>query len=109
MSKGAKLKEKAWRFAQADFDAIVDYLVYVAGRRLAVAYAERLQASLNLLADYRHGRPREQFGSETRMVSVNPYLIFYDGAPGAPAAHVLRILDGRCNIAPTLIARGSEQ
>ena len=98
------------RIAQADFDAIVDYLADVAGRRVAVAYAEQLQASLNLLADFPGmGAPREQFGPETRMVSVNPYLIFYDGAAGGATAAVLRILDGRRDITPALIARGREQ
>lgn len=98
------------RIAQADFDAIVDHLLDVAGPSVAVSYAEQIQASLNLLADFPGmGAPRQQFGPATRMVSVNPYLIFYDGLPRATTAHVLRILDGRRDITSEMIARGRKQ
>jgi plasmid stabilization system protein ParE len=42
------------------------------------------------------------------MTSVGRYLIFYDGGPDTDTVHVLRILHGRRNITPELIARGRE-
>ena len=46
------------------------------------------------------GTPRSQLGSETRVASVEPYLIFYDGGPQSEVVHVLRILHGHRNITP---------
>lgn len=93
--------------AQADFDEIIDYLVNVAGSRIAVDYAERLRASVNLVAQSPGiGSPRRHLGPETRVTIVRPYLIFYDGGPRSETVHVLRILHGHRNITPELIARG---
>jgi toxin ParE1/3/4 len=97
------------RVAQADFDAVIDYLTTVAGNRVAVAFAENVQASIDRLADFPGiGSPRPQFGAETRTVGVAPYLIFYDGGPKSETVHVLRILHGRRDITPGLIAAGRQ-
>jgi plasmid stabilization system protein ParE len=70
--------------AQADFDEILDHLVVVAGNQVAANYAERLQAVANRLAAFPGlGTPHRHLGSATRVVSVDPYLIFYDGGRGA--------------------------
>jgi plasmid stabilization system protein ParE len=93
--------------AQIDFDELIDHLAEVAGRATAVKYAQRIQAQINLIADFPGlGAPRSQLGAKTRMTSVNPYLIFYDGGPRSRMVHVLRILHGHRNITPRLIARG---
>jgi plasmid stabilization system protein ParE len=97
------------RAAQTDFDEVTDYLVEVAGSSIAANYGERLRAAINRVAESPGiGSPRQQFGPETRMTSVGRYLIFYDGGPDADTVHVLRILHGRRNITPQLIARGRE-
>jgi plasmid stabilization system protein ParE len=93
--------------AQADFDAIIDHLSSVAGNKAAAKYAARLQATANRLADFPGiGAPRPQLGTETRLVVLKPYLIFYDGGPQSETVHVLRILHGSRNITPALVARG---
>ena len=93
--------------AQADFDEILDYLTQAAGTRTAADYAERLRASVNRIAEFPGlGSPRRSLGPQTRATSVDPYLIFYDGGPRSKIVHVLRILHGRRNITPRLIARG---
>jgi toxin ParE1/3/4 len=96
--------------AQADFDEIIDHLTDVAGNKVAGDWTMRLQAGVNWLVEFPGmGAPREQLGPETRVVSVNPYLIFYDGGPRSATVHVLRILHGHRNITPGLIARGRDK
>jgi len=93
--------------ALADFDSIIDHLVEVAGNRTAADYAERIQAALNRLVMFPGlGAPRPRFCRRTRMTSVPPYLIFYDGGPRSRVVEVLRIVHGRRNITPRLVARG---
>jgi toxin ParE1/3/4 len=93
--------------AQADFDEILDYLTQAAGTRTAADYAERLRACVNRIAEFPGlGSPRRRLGPQTRATSVDPYLIFYDAGPRSKIVHVLRILHGRRNITPRLIARG---
>jgi plasmid stabilization system protein ParE len=95
--------------AQTDFDEITDYLVEVAGRSIAANYGERLRAAVNRVAESPGiGSPRQHLGPETRMTSVDPYLVFYDGGPDSDTVHVLRILHGRRNFTPDLIARGRQ-
>jgi plasmid stabilization system protein ParE len=93
--------------ARLDFDNLIDDLADVAGTATAVKYAERIRAQINLLAHFPGlGAPRSELGPATRMTSVNPYLIFYDGGPGSRTVQVLRILHGRRNITRQSIARG---
>src|SRR5262245_20374652 len=95
--------------AQGDFDEIVDYLAEAAGTRTATSFADRLRESINLAAEFQGlGSPRPHLGPETRVTIVTPYLVFYDGGPDSDSVHVLRILHGRRNITPELIARGRE-
>jgi plasmid stabilization system protein ParE len=95
--------------ARADFDDIIDHLVVVAGSRIAREYAENIRASMNRLADFPGiGTPRRALGRRTRIVSVEPYAILYDGGPKSELVHVLRILHGHMNMTPALIARGRQ-
>ena len=96
--------------ARIDFDELIDYLAEAAGAAIAVKYAQRIRAQINLIADFPGvGAPRSKLGATTRMTSVSPYLIFYDGGPTSRTVHVLRILHGHRNITPKLIARGREK
>src|SRR5262245_47184059 len=95
--------------AQRDFDEIVDYLTEAAGKRTAADYADRLRACINSAATFPGvGSPRPHLGPETRVTSVAPYLIIYDGGPHSESVHVLRILHGHRNITPEVIARGHD-
>jgi toxin ParE1/3/4 len=97
------------RVAQSDFDEIIDYLVQVAGSRVASEYGEKIRASINRVAQSPGiGTPWEGIGADARVTGVRPYLIFYDGGPDSNVVHVLRILHGRRNITPDLVARGRE-
>lgn len=93
--------------AQADFDAVIDHLADVAGKRVAAEYADRLDAALGRIAEFPGiGATRQHLGAQTRIVVVSPYVIFYDGGPDSPTVDVLRILHGHRHITPELIARG---
>jgi plasmid stabilization system protein ParE len=95
--------------AQTDFDEILDYLTQIGGNRVAIDYGDRLRAAVNRLTAFPGiGTPRQSLGAQTRMTSVDPYLIFYDGGPGSETVHVLRILHGHRDITPELIARGRQ-
>jgi plasmid stabilization system protein ParE len=96
--------------AQADFDEIVEQLSVLAGKGIAKKYARRLQAAINRLVHFPGlGAPRREVGPETRVVIVDPYLIFYDGGPRSAEVLVLRILHGHREITPELIARGRKR
>jgi toxin ParE1/3/4 len=95
--------------ARFDLFSIIEHLTDVAGPRTARRYDDDFKRVVeNLSASPGTGSPRPHFGLETRVTSVLPYLIFYDGGPHSETVHVLRILHGRRNITPELIARGRE-
>lgn len=95
--------------ARRDLLFVLQHLNDVAGVRTARKYDSNFKRTMRRLARFPgHGSPRARLGSETRMVSVNPYLIFYDGGPKSKTVYVLRILHGHRNITPELIARGRE-
>jgi plasmid stabilization system protein ParE len=95
------------RAALADFDSLVEYLVDIAGNPVAADYATRIQAAINRLQVFPGiGSPRLHLGPETRMVVVDPYLVFYDGGPKSDTVQVLRIVHSHRNITPQLIASG---
>jgi plasmid stabilization system protein ParE len=102
---------KAILSAQARLDllSIIEHLTAAAGPRTARSIESEFKQAIDKLGAYPGlGSPRQHLGSETRVTSVYSYLIFYDGGPGSETAHVLRILHGRRNITPELIARGRE-
>jgi plasmid stabilization system protein ParE len=98
------------KIAQADFDEIVDQLSVVAGKGVAKKYARGFQAAINRLVAFPGlGAPRPELGPETRFVTVDPYLVFYDGSPKSAEVLVLRILHGHRNVTPEVIARGRKR
>lgn len=93
--------------ARRDLFAILQYLLETAGARTARRYDDAFKdVVLKLSAHPGIGSPQAELGDETRTMGLSPYLIFYAGGPKSEAVHVLRILHGRRNITPELIARG---
>jgi toxin ParE1/3/4 len=102
---GVRLSSQARR----DLLSTLEYLAEVAGPRIARRYDDGFKRAIeNLGTSAGTGSPRPHLGPETRLTIVTPYLIFYDGGPHSDSVHVLRILHGRRNITPELIARGRE-
>jgi plasmid stabilization system protein ParE len=65
--------------ARTDIRRIIDYLEEHAGWSVALRYAVEFDAAIDRIAELPGvGSPRSQFGQETRIVIVNPYLIFYE-------------------------------
>jgi hypothetical protein len=56
-----------------------------------------------------HGKSDIGIRPRDAPAAVYPYLNFYDGVPRDSTVHILRILDGRRQITPALIARGRER
>lgn len=95
--------------ARRDLLSVLAYLTEVAGSRTARKYDAAFKLELRLLKRFPGmGSPRAEFGPETRLLTVYPYLIFYDGVPRGAMVHILRILDGRRHLSPEMIARGRE-
>lgn len=93
--------------ARRDLLAVLEYLDGVAGPRAARQYDTLFKQTIDRLAQFPGiGSLRPNLGAETRLVMVDPYLVFYDGGPSSTIVHVVRILHGRMNITPDLIARG---
>jgi toxin ParE1/3/4 len=95
--------------ARLDLLSTLEHLAEVAGPRVARKYDDSFKRAIeNLSTAAGIGSPRPHLGPETRLTIVTPYLIFYDGGPHSDSVQVLRILHGRRNITPELIARGRE-
>ena len=93
--------------ARLDLLSIIEHLTDIAGARTARRYDDEFKRVVGSLATSPGiGSPRSHLGPEARATSVYPYMIFYDGGPRSDVVHVLRILHGRRNITPALIARG---
>jgi plasmid stabilization system protein ParE len=93
--------------ARRDVRSILESLSDTAGALTARRFDTSFKNTIERLAEFPGiGAMRPALGAATRVVSVNPYLIFYDGGPDSETVQVLRILHGRRNITPELIARG---
>jgi len=95
--------------ARLDLLSILEQRSDVAGPRTARTYDNDFKQIIENLATFPGtGTPHPRLGPETRVASVEPYLIFYDGGPRSEVVHVLRILHGRRDISPELIAPGRQ-
>ena len=95
--------------ARRDLFSILAHLMDVAGARTADTYDIAFKDVVVRLGHFSGtGTPRPDLGPETRVTSVDPYLIFYDGGPKNETVHVLRIVHGHREITPDLVARGRE-
>jgi plasmid stabilization system protein ParE len=93
--------------ARLDLLSILEHLTDVAGPQIARKYDTQFKRIVeNLGASPGTGSPRAHLGTKTRVTSVDPYLMFYDGGPRSRTVNVLRILHGHRNITPEMIARG---
>ena len=97
------------RFSPAaahDLDKIIDDISEAAGRRVALAFVDRMRRSLEHLSEFpRMGRRRQGFGTGVRSWSFSPYVAFYRPI-GSDAVEIIRIVHGRRRT--TRIALGGE-
>ena len=90
--------------AETDLNEIIDFLSGHAGTAVALKYATAFQRAFDRIRDFpAGGSPRPFFGADTRVVIVQPYLIFYDYMIETDTVHVLRILHPRRNITLGLV------
>jgi plasmid stabilization system protein ParE len=90
--------------ARMDARDILNYLQEHAGDGIALRYAVDFDAAIDRIADLPHtGSPRKQYGSDVRVVIVDPYLIFYSSPPSGDEVRVLRILHGSRDITRSML------
>lgn len=90
--------------ASRDLDEILDFLEAEADGPVALRYAVAFQSAFYRITKFPQlGAPRPKLGSDTRLVIVQPYLIFYDHLVAQDHVHVLRILHERRNITAQLL------
>jgi plasmid stabilization system protein ParE len=90
--------------ADSDWDEILDRLVLRGGYAVAHRYASGLDTIYeNLLKSPAMGSPRPQYGQDTRIVVLSPYLVIYDHLIDEDTVQIVRILDGRRNVTRRLV------
>ena len=90
--------------ARSDLHRVVDYLEEHAGRTIALRYALRFDAAFDRIAACPDsGSPRPALGVGTRMVIVDPYLIFYEHVEDRGIVSVLRIVHSHRNVTRDMI------
>jgi plasmid stabilization system protein ParE len=90
--------------AQADLAAIQRYLRAEAGINVAQTYALRFLRVFEQLEQFPgSGAPRSEFGAQTRIVIVPPYLAWYEFDEATDTVHVLRVLHGKQDVTQTLL------
>lgn len=102
-------KVRLSRQARRDLLLVLEHLSDVAGPRTARKYDRGFKRAIERVGRFPGiGSSRPHFGAAARVLSVDPYLIFYDGGPRTETVFVLRILHGHRNINSELIARGRD-
>ena len=75
--------------ARLDLLSILEQLSDVAGPRTARTYDNDFKQTIENLSTFPGtGTPHSHIGPETRVASVEPYLIFYYGGPRSDVVHV---------------------
>src|SRR5438874_1640804 len=92
--------------ARRDIRRIIDYLETYAGRLVALRFALEFESAFDRIADLPEiGSPRVEFGVNTRLWIVNPYLVFYDFDTAGDIVAVLRVLHGHRHITREVLRR----
>jgi toxin ParE1/3/4 len=81
------------RAAEADLDAIIDYIADEAGTEIAYRFADRIDAELAQLAELGHsGVSREWVSPGLRLTTIGVYCIYFRVAPSETL--IVRVLHG---------------
>ncbi len=93
-------------FAISDQDEILRTLHRTSGLATVMKYDAAFRALLQELADFPGiGAPRSELGEGIRIVTINPYVVIYEGCLKAETVVVHRIVHGRRDIHGGLIER----
>jgi len=92
--------------ARADIRQIIEYLEAHAGRSVALRFALEFDTAFDRIADFPEiGSQRTEFGPDTRLWIVNPYLVYYDFDARDDTAVLLRVLHGHRHITMDMLRR----
>jgi len=91
------------RGAQNDFRRIYAWIAYEGGHARAVTVLSRIETTIERLALHpRIGRVRKDFDGDPRVFSVAPWMIVYEALPDEAGIQILRLIDGRRDLAALL-------
>lgn len=92
--------------AKGDITQITEYLEAEAGPLVARRYAEHFRAAIAELTRHPEiGAPRPKLGPMTRLIVIEPYLLFYRVRSDRNEVRVLRIMHGRRSITARSLSR----
>ena len=95
--------------AEADFNQISDHLSNVAGRNVARQYsADFISTYQHLAAFPMYGAPRPGLGSQVRIWTVEPYVVFYRYSAADDVVRILRILHGKRKVTAKHLQSGGK-
>jgi len=81
------------RAAEADVDAIIDYIAGEAGEEIAYRFAEQIDAELAQLAELGHsGVSREWVSPGLRLTTIGVYCVYFRMSPEKTL--IVRVLHG---------------
>jgi plasmid stabilization system protein ParE len=92
--------------ARIDLLQIVAHLAAVAGPITADKWDRKLWTAIDGIAEFPgRGAPRSKFGPHTRIITVRPYIVFYDHVRGSGLAYVLRVVRGQRRITRAMLRK----
>lgn len=92
--------------AKRDINEITEYLEAEAGSPVARRYAEYFRTAIAQLARHPEiGAPRPALGPTTRLIVIEPYLLFYRIRSDRNELRVLRIMHGKRSITARSLGR----
>ena len=87
------------RAVKADIADTLDYLEREAGEPTAFKYASRIEQAVERLIHFpESGAPRPVLGEFTRIVIIEPFLLFYDYEPAGDLLTLLRFVHGKTDV-----------
>ena len=92
--------------ARIDLLEIVARLAAVAGPATADKWDRKLWKAIDGIAEFPgRGAPRFKLGAHTRIVTVRPYIVFYEHVRGSGLAYVLRVVRGQRKITRAMLRK----
>ena len=92
--------------AASDLASLAEYLELVSGADLSEKILARFYHLFTLLAHWPDiGRIHKELTGDPRSFTIRPWIVFYEPASGSDSVNILRVLDGRRDLAPLFTKR----
>lgn len=92
--------------ATNDLASLVEYLELVSGTDLAEKILARFYHLFTLIAHWPDiGRAHKELAGNSRSFTIRPWIVFYEQTASTEGINILRVLDGRRDLATLLTKR----